>query len=220
MSSPLVNDNKRKFLPAAGRDLFLPLYDPVVSLMGVGRARQELINQANIRPDQQILDLGCGTGTLMVMLKRQYPSSQIVGIDPDANALSRAESKATRAALSVQLDQGFADELPYNDASFDRVISSFMFHHLEDKDRERTLSEVLRVLKPGGSFHLLDFIPRASNGFLARFINSHARLSENTDERILRLMQHVGFTNEKQVKQSDLLFGLLHIAYYQGERTT
>jgi ubiquinone/menaquinone biosynthesis C-methylase UbiE len=216
MSSPLVNATKRKFLPAAGRDVFLPLYDPIVSLMGVRRARDELIKQANIQPDQRILDLGCGTGTLMVLLKRRYPSAQVVGIDPDANALRRAKTKARRAAVSVQLDEGFADELPYKEASFDRVISSFMFHHLEDAEREKTLAEVLRVLKPGGSFHLLDFVPRETDGFFARLFNSHARLNDNSGPRILRMMQHAGFTNEEQVKESEMLFGLLRIAYYQG----
>jgi len=220
MSSPLVNENKRKFLPAAGRDVFLPLYDPIVSLMGVSRAREELIKQANIKADQQILDLGCGTGTLLVLVKRKYPSARIFGIDPDANALSRAEAKARRRGVSVQLDKGFADELPYKEASFDRVISSFMFHHLEDAEREKTLAEVLRVLKPGGSFHLLDFIPRESDGFLARVFNSHARLNDNSGPRILRMMQHAGFKNEAQVKEGYMLFGLLRIAYFQGEQTT
>jgi len=220
MSSPLVNETKRKFLPAAGHDLFLPLYDPVVSLLGGHRTRKELIRQANIKPDQQVLDLGCGTGTLMVLLKRQYPSVQVVGIDPDENALSRAKVKARRAAVSVQFDQGFADQLPYQDASFERVVSSFMFHHLEDGDREKTLKEVLRVLKPGGWFHLLDFTPHESDGFWDRLVNSHARLKDNSTPRILQLMQHAGFTKQAKLKDARMFLGLLQIAYFQGERNT
>jgi len=137
--------------------VFLPLYDPLVSLMGAARAREELIKQANIKPNQRVLDLGCGTGTLVVLLKRKYATAEIVGIDPDPKALRRAEKKVRRAGVAVQLDEGFSDELPYDEGTFDRVLSSFMLHHLEEHEREKTLREVLRVLKPAGTFHLLDF---------------------------------------------------------------
>src|ERR1044071_1601405 len=127
--------SQRDFLPAAGHDLFLPVYDPIVSLMGFDRARQELISSANLRSAERILDIGCGTGTLVVMLKRQRASAEVIGLDPDPKALRRARIKATRARVSVQLDQAFADKLPYEDVSFDRVFSSFMFHHLNEQER-------------------------------------------------------------------------------------
>ncbi len=168
--------------------MFLPIYDPLVSLMGFDRARRELISSANVERGQDILDLGCGTGTLTVMLKRDFSSVQIVGLDPDPKVLRRARIKATRAAVSVQFDQGFADELPYKDGSFDRVFSSFMFHHLEEDERQKMLREVLRVLKPGGSFHLLDFVADdTSHGIWSRLLLSHARMKDNSDKRILEL---------------------------------
>src|SRR5262249_10215837 len=131
--------SQREFLPAAGRDFFLPLYDPLVSLMGFDRARQELVSLANVEPGQHILDIGCGTGTLAVMLKRRYSGVHVVGLDPDPKALRRARIKARRATVSVQFDEGFADALLYKDASFDRVFSSFMFHHLAEHERARML---------------------------------------------------------------------------------
>ena len=144
--------------------------------MGFDRSRQELISQANVKPDHHILDIGCGTGTFVVLLKRQFPAAQVIGLDPDPKALRRAQSKVRRAAVSVQLDRGFSDQLPYQKESFDRVFSSFMFHHLDEQEREKTLKEVLRVLKPGGSFHLLDFTANdGAHGFLDRLFHSHAR---------------------------------------------
>ena len=209
--------SERNFLPAAGHDLFLPVYDPLVSLMGFDRARQELIAAANIKPGQHILDIGCGTGTLVVMLKRQYPTAQVIGIDPDPKALRRAESKITRAGVSAQLDRGFADQLPYKEEAFDRVLSSFMFHHLEARERENMLREVRRVLKPGGSFHLLDFVANhAAHGFLDRLFQSHARMKDNRDAPILELMSRVGLTNAAKVNEGSMLFGLLRTAYYQA----
>ena len=207
----------RHFLPAAGHDLFLPLYDPLVRFMGFDRSRQELISQANIKPEHHILDIGCGTGSFVVLLKRQFPAAQVVGLDPDSKALRRAQNKVARAAVSVQLDRGFSDELPYKQASFDRVFSSFMFHHLEEDDKKQTLNELRRVLKPGGSFHLLDFTADGgSHGYLARLFHSHALMKDNTDQRLLQLMDHAGFKNAEKVKQDTIFFGLLQSAYYRA----
>src|ERR1700752_4927587 len=132
MSSEAFNHHKRSFLPAAGHDLFLPLYDPLIGLLGGDRARRDLVAQANISSGQRILDIGCGTGTLALMLKRSHADLDVFGLDPDPKALRRAMTKATRAGFSVQFDQGFADELPYSEDSFARVFSSFMFHHLDE----------------------------------------------------------------------------------------
>jgi len=217
MSSETTEPSRKDFLPAAGHDVFLPLYDPLVSFLGFDRARRELISQANIKPGQHILDVGCGTGTLAVLLKRQYSGVEVVGLDPDPKALRRASTKLRRAGVSVQLDQGFADELPYERESFDRVLSSFMFHHLAGQDREKTLQEVRRVLKPGGSFHLLDFVTdHASHGFLHRLVHSHAELKDNTDERILQLMSGAGFRNAEKVRAGSMFFGVLRTAYYMA----
>jgi len=198
--------------------VFLPLYDPLVSLMGAARAREELIKQANIKPNQRVLDLGCGTGTLVVLLKRKYATAEIVGIDPDPKALRRAEKKVRRAGVAVQLDEGFSDELPYDEGTFDRVLSSFMLHHLEEHEREKTLREVLRVLKPAGTFHLLDFAggEEKAPGRWGRLINSHARLEDNSQQRILQLMKRAGFMNAEKVKDGSMLFGLMPTAYYQA----
>jgi ubiquinone/menaquinone biosynthesis C-methylase UbiE len=213
-----LSETRREFLPAAGRDVFLPLYDPVVSFMGAARAREELIKQASIQPNQRVLDLGCGTGTLVVLLKRKYPAAEIVGVDPDPKALQRAQKKIRRAGVAVQLDEGFADELPYEAGTFDRVLSSFMLHHLEEHEREKTLREVLRVLKPVGTFHLLDFAGGEDKapGRLGRLVNSHARLEDNSQQRILQLMRRAGFTNAEKVKDGSMLFGLLPTTYYQA----
>lgn len=212
--------SQREFLPAAGRDVFLPLYDPLVSLMGFGRAGQELIDQANIQHGHSVLDIGCGTGTLIVTLKRQSPAVQVVGLDPDSKALQRARKKVMRAGVSVQLDHGFADELPYEDGSFDRVFSSFMFHHLDEEERERTSREVLRVLNPGGEFHLLDFVADnadgASHGFFDRLMKGHALMKTNTNERLVQLIGRAGFTNVTKVKEGSMLFGLMRTSYFRA----
>ena len=63
-----------------------------------------------------------------MLIKRLHPDVDVVGLDPDPKALARAKRKAERSAVSIRLDQGFSHELPYPEASFDRVFSTFMFH--------------------------------------------------------------------------------------------
>jgi ubiquinone/menaquinone biosynthesis C-methylase UbiE len=113
----------KTYLPAAGRDWLLPLYDPFVKLFGGDTARRKLLDQATVRPGHHVLDIGCGTGTFATLIKGLYPDVDVVGLDPDPKALARAKRKAERAAVSIRLDQGFSDELPYPEASFDRVFS-------------------------------------------------------------------------------------------------
>jgi ubiquinone/menaquinone biosynthesis C-methylase UbiE len=208
---------ERAYLPAAGHDFALPLYDPLVKLMGADSARRTLLDRAVLRPDHRILDIGCGTGTLATLIKRLHPSTEVVGIDPDPKALARAKRKAEKAGVSVRLDRGYADELPYADASFDRVFSSFMFHHLHADERGKTLREVRRVLAPRGSFHLLDFArPEEAAGWWVRAVFSSPHFKDNSDRQILTLMSQGGFVSWNKVKGGAIFFGSLRISYYQA----
>jgi len=213
-------DSGRTYLPAAGRDWALPFYDPLVTLLGGDAARAMLLDQAGVRAGYRVLDIGCGTGSLAVLIKRRNPHAEVIGLDPDPRALERARHKCRRAALSIQLDQGFSDKLPYPDGAFDRVFSSFMLHHLQEGERQTTLREVRRVLKPGGTFHLLDFATPHSHsvGWPARWIHSSHRLQGNSDQQILSLMHEAGLAEAERIADRSLLVG--HAAYYQASAPT
>lgn len=188
---------ERAYLPAAGHDWALPLYDAFTRALGAGREREALIERAEIRSGQRVLDLGCGTGTLVAELGRGQQGIDVVGVDPDAKALLIAHRKAAQLGAVVSLDRGFADALPYPDASFDRVLSSFVFHHLEPSDRAAALREVARVLKPGGRLHLLDFAaPDPADGWqLMRVFHRHDRLRDNTDAAVLEVFRRAGLVD-------------------------
>jgi ubiquinone/menaquinone biosynthesis C-methylase UbiE len=209
-------ESARTYLPAAGHDWFLPLYDPIVKLLGGEAARKELLERAGLRPGDRVLDIGCGTGTLALQIKHLYPRVEIVGIDPDPKALARARHKAASSSVSVQFDQGFADELPYPERSFDHVFSSFMFHHLPAEERETTLREVRRVVKAGGEFHMLDFEgpEDRKHGWLANLFHSNKRLHDNSEERVLGLLKQAGFADAQKVGRRTMLFG--GVAYYRA----
>jgi ubiquinone/menaquinone biosynthesis C-methylase UbiE len=212
----MMTETSRTYVPAAGRDWLLPLYDPIVKLLGGHAARKALLDQAGLLPDHRVLEIGCGTGTLAIQVKKLHPRVAVVGLDPDPKALARARRKAVRAAVSIQFEPGFADELPYPEASFDRVFSCFMFHHLPAEEKEPTLREARRVLKAGGEFHMLDFEgpEDSAHGFMAHFFHSSDRLKGNSEGRVINSMRHAGFADPRKVGRRTMLFG--GVAYYRA----
>jgi ubiquinone/menaquinone biosynthesis C-methylase UbiE len=209
----------RHYLPAAGRDLFLPLYDPFTKLFGVDALRRGLLEQAALQPAYRVLDVGCGTGTLAILIKKEHPTITVLGIDPDPKALRRAARKAEHAEVSVHFERGFADALPYADATFDRVFSSLMFHHLGKNEKEQSLREIRRVLRPGGRLEFLDLASpdRHAHGLLSRLVHSHAQVKDNVDQRIIQLMRAAGFAEARKAGERNVMFGT--IAFFQATRS-
>ena len=213
-----MSNTGKDYLPAAGRDWALPFYDPLVRLLGIDRTRQALIEQAAIRQADRVLEIGCGTGSLLIRVKQQSPNVSVVGLDPDPLALERARRKADAAGLAIQLDRGFSDDMPYPDASFDRVLSSFMFHHLSREAKTSTMREVRRVLKPGGSLHLVDFAggQGGQRGFLVRIFHSERALSDNAEDRVTALMRDSGLSEPSRVGREAFLLGHIIANYYRA----
>ncbi|HEY6903360.1 MAG TPA: class I SAM-dependent methyltransferase [Candidatus Acidoferrales bacterium] len=210
--------HQRSYIPAAGFHWLLPLFDFVTRLTGADAARSALLQQAELRPGQQILDIGCGTGTLAILLKQLHPQTEVVALDPDPKALALARRKAQRAAVSPRFDQGFSDALEYPTDSFDHVFSSFMFHHLRSYQKEETVREIRRVLKPGGYLHLLDF--RGPNTgdtrAVTRWFHSRNILRDNAETRMLELITRAELAEAHVVRRQTVVFGFAHIAYYQA----
>lgn len=111
---------------------------------------------ANKAP-QEILDIGCGTGTLSMMIKSLYPDAVVTGLDGDSQILEIAERKSIESGTKIQFVNGLSYKIPFPDNHFDIVTSTLMIHHLTDEDKIHTFKEVLRVLKPGGEFNIADW---------------------------------------------------------------
>ena len=210
---------ERSFIPALGKRWLLPLYDPFLWLFGADATKRSLIEQAQIKSGFRVLDIGCGTGTMAVLIKRLHPEADVVGIDPDPDALAVCRRKSNRVGLAIEFDRGFADQMPYADASFDRVFSSFMFHHLTADEKSATLREIRRVLKSGGSLHLLDFVrahgthsKTEQHGLL---VHRGGAVAERIEGRMTAIMDEAGFVNAKEVSRGKIFFG--PIAYYRAQ---
>jgi ubiquinone/menaquinone biosynthesis C-methylase UbiE len=203
-------------VPAAGSDWLLPFYDPLCRLVGAEKLHRVLIEQADIRGGQRVLEIGCGTGNVAILARRMHPDAEIAGLDPDPKALARARRKAGRAGLDIRWIQGFADRLPYGDGSLDRVLSSFMLHHLSSEVKASTLHEVARVLRPGGSLHVLDFggSHAASDGLLVRLFHHRESLRDNLEGRLPALMREAGLADAQEIASRTTLLG--RVAYWRA----
>ncbi|HEX5709111.1 MAG TPA: class I SAM-dependent methyltransferase [Pyrinomonadaceae bacterium] len=147
-----------KYIPALSFDWLTPLYDPLVKwLMPETKFKTRLVRDAQIQAGHRVLDLGCGTATLTLLIKQIHPDAEVVGLDGDDKILNIARRKVAQSGAAVTLQRALAFALPYADGSFDRVLSSMVLHHLTPDDKRRTLAEVSRVLGPRGEFHVVDF---------------------------------------------------------------
>ena len=131
------------------------LYD----LLGrkMSRGRDTLVELAAPAPEEHVLDVGCGTGTVTLAIAPLVPSGRVVGIDASPEMVDVAKSKAARSAIDAEFQLAAIESLPFADNTFDLVTSSLMLHHLPIELKREGLAEVRRVLKPGGRFVTVDF---------------------------------------------------------------
>lgn len=224
----------RPYLPAMGNPHLLPFYDTFTRLVGARAAQWQLVAQAGIAPGHTVLEIGAGTGTVLLLAKRAVRSATVVGLDPDPQALAFARRRAVGEGLELRLDHGYADHLPYPDGSVDRVLSAFMFHHLPGAEKAAALLEARRVLTPGGSLHLVDLGGGRRSGGVGRFLHrrhghgdhgrhdpadGHAALSgpeiASTGD-VLRLMQEAGFAEVDAVGRRRAAVGA--VTFYRAAR--
>jgi SAM-dependent methyltransferase len=200
----------RSYSPALGLDWLLPFYDPLLrAVIPEDAIKRELVRLAAIEKGQRVLDLGCGTATLTLVLKEIHPDAEVIGLDADAKAIDRARQKAADAHLQMRFDLGLATALPYESGSLDRVLSAFVFHHLTHEQKRQTLAEALRVLKPGGVFALLDFgkPPTRLGSLLAPLLHPGRNARDNIRGRLPELMREAGFEDVHEAARRTLVVG-------------
>jgi len=205
-----VNAQGTRYIPALRFHWLTPLYDPLLRWgMREEVMKRYLVDQMALRPGMQVLDLGCGTGTLAIMIRTSHPYVEVIGIDGDPAVLEIAQEKATRAGVSIRLDSGLATNLPYPDDSFDRVVSSLVIHHLAMPDKQRAFLEARRVLPPLGEFHILDFgKPHNLYTHLAAAVMRHfEETAELLAGQMPSLLARNGFANVEGNRCFTTIFG-------------
>jgi ubiquinone/menaquinone biosynthesis C-methylase UbiE len=200
-----------------GRDLnhVAWLYDPIIEGLSFGRERkfrEKTIDYMEFGEADRILDVGCGTGslTLMVAAKLSAPG-EAVGIDAAPRMIDIARHKAAEIGVPASFAAGVAEALEFPDASFDLVVNSMFTHHIDTELKQLAFAEMARVLKPGGTLITAD-VDRPTNwigwlmGWGARWLLVQKELVDNLRGDLPDLMRGAGFID---VRRLDHLYGLV-----------
>jgi 2-polyprenyl-3-methyl-5-hydroxy-6-metoxy-1,4-benzoquinol methylase len=203
--------------PALRFHALTPLYDRVVALTTRERIfKRALLDQAAIEPGQQVLDVGCGTGTLAIAAQRRQPGVQVSALDADPAVLGIAADKARRAGVDIAFELGRSSALPYADERFDRVLSSLFFHHLSWGDKLLTARQMHRVLRPVGELHVADW-GRAGGlasrtAFLAiQLLDGFDTTTDNVAGMLPVLFGSAGFRHVEETRRIPTVFGIVSL---------
>jgi ubiquinone/menaquinone biosynthesis C-methylase UbiE len=205
------------YIPALSYDVLTPFYDTVVGLTTREKQfKKALVEQAKVKTNHRVLDLACGTGTLTILLKRNVPKAEIIGVDGDPKILKLAKEKARKENFEIRFDEAMSFDLSYRDESFDRAVSSLFFHHLTREKKLETLREVKRILKPGGELHVADWGLPANSAmkFLSRFIqllDGFETTADNFDGLLPKLIADAGFEQIEETSYYNTLFGTIRL---------
>jgi len=125
----------------------------------------DLLNQLNLRGDERILDLGCGRGAVLLMAAQHLTTGRAVGVDlwrsvdQSGNSIEATQRNAIAEGVAdrVELHTGDMTALPFDDNSFDVIVSSLAIHNIPGNlGRAKAIGEAVRVLKPGGRLMIAD----------------------------------------------------------------
>lgn len=199
------------YVRAAGRFAPTSLYDPLIALtMREGAWRPELVARAGTG---DVVDVGCGTGTLAVALARAGAS--VVGVDGDEDILRRARLKAEAAGVRVEWRHGLAGELPLADASADVAVCTLLLHHLAPAVKDAALRDIRRFLRPGGRLLIGDFgapadpLQRGAFGVL-QLMDGVENTRDHAAGRLPAIVEAAGFA-VTPLRRLRTLWGTFHL---------
>jgi ubiquinone/menaquinone biosynthesis C-methylase UbiE len=191
------------------------LYDPVLEGLSFGRERrfrETTLAHLPLRPADQVLDVGCGTGSLTLLIARRLsPPGLAVGLDAAPRMIAIARRKAARYGLPAGFEVGVAESLPFPDASFDVAVNSMFAHHVDLELKRVAFAEIHRVLRPGGTLVTAD-VDRPTTaaawltGWGARWALVQKELADNLRGLLPGLMEGAGFADVRRV---DHVYGLV-----------
>lgn len=197
-------------------------YDAYMKKITLGREaelRSETVGLAQIKPGDSVLEVGCGTGTLTLASKRMAgPSGKVCGIDIIPGMIERSRQKASQANLDVDFGPGSIEEIPFPDNTFDAVMCSFMIFHMSDEVRRKGIAEILRVLKPGGRFLVIDNalpeapVPKVIVKLFLGFMLDHDL------KELVPLMEEAGFSKTEKLKVNFRIMGLPVLSALRGHK--
>lgn len=212
-----------EFTPALGDHRLTPFYDLAIALLtreGVWRRR--LVTQIAPTSSDRILDVGCGTGSLAILLKQRAPDIDIIGLDPDPVVLARARRKAYKRGFTIDWRNGFlSDDIVEQSRPISKVVSSLVFHQTPLEEKQQMLAKMHALLEPGGSLHIADYGLQRSKLMRILFrrtvqaIDGIEDTQANADGVLPELMETAGFADVTETQIIPTLTGSISLYWAQ-----
>lgn len=201
-----------------GYNFLTGLYDFTVRLtMPENRIRQRLVAELNPQHQEAVLEFGFGTGQNLIRIHHYNAPTKLRGLDIDPKVKVLAEKKLAKLGIAVPLDLYDGGTFPYPDNSFDKVVSSLVFHQLSKEGKFAALQEIQRVLKPGGRLVIGDWGQPSSRAmrmafYTVQLLDGFNTTTDNVKGLIPVYMEMQGFKNVQEPDYIDTWLGTY--AYY------
>lgn len=206
----------RTFTPALGRLAPARFFDVVVALTRERLWRSLAVAHLAPRPDDVIVDVGCGTGTLATFISRVEPQAEVIGVDPDPQMLAVARRKSPDSGVHWREGMGDALAEILDPESATGVVSSLVLHQCPVPVKKAILASMFAVLRPGGRLVIADYGRQRSllmrNAFrIVQLADGRSDTQPNADGIVPELIAAAGFQDVREAEVVATVTGSISI---------